>query len=1159
MSCAVCGTALVPGAHYCFNCGAPQDATVMEDAERRRVTVLFGDLSDFTAWAEDLDPERVGVVTDRVLAALARIVTDVGGHVDKLTGDGIMAVFGAPTAHEDDPERAVRAAELMQRTVGRLVADEVGGGQRLGLRVGLNTGEVLAGIQGQLSYTVVGDTVNTASRLSDAAGVGAVFAGRDTAMATMHSASWRALAPLRLKGKRDPVEAYELLRLRTGVNARLGIGDEAPLVGRTAELGALLGKFEKVAETNTPSTVLVLGDAGVGKSRLVHEFARLAAETPGTRVLWGHCSPYGLGRELQPLAEIVRTAIGADITDDAEAVAMRLDQTLSRLETFDHTGNAQNTIAERLMSVLGMGESAIDGPAILGGSATPGARADKPELDAIAALLNGFSAEAPLVVVVEDTHHAQHATTSALRGLGGRLTGSLLSLGVGRSEGMELDSFDVLGAMADPLLIPVEPLDDSACEQLLKAYLGGAELTAPVRRELVDRAQGNPFFLAELLQLLIDRGVLRPVSEGSWELVGELPRDVPAGIQAVLAARIDSLEPGARALLRDAAVIGTSFPAEVLPALDPRLDPAMVEPLLAGMADRGILTTDGSGRWTFTHTLARDVAYSGLPKADRARQHAAVAMWALESARVPQAEIDAIVAVQADRAIRLAQEMKLPRSDRAWAAGPAGLAAATRLGRLALRRDDDASAQSHLLRAQRLAALLDADDAARLPVELSYAAAMARMRRLDEASEHLVDALQSEIPEMRAGALVILGDIQFKRSEYDAARSSLVQSFVLAGEHGFDEITSTAIRQLGLLDFFEGQLAAAEERFRESLELARRVGDARGAGWSLQNLAWSATTRGDYVVAADALRDARAVFLDLQDTGGLAWCAGTEALVSLLQGRLSQARALVKGLLPLTSGPDASWEAGVCRTIGALAAVDLGILDEASEEVDEALAVFTRIGDSWGLAFASIGEGQIARARGRTKHAAKALRRAADIAGAEGHTPLFLLAEVSLGLLHLDRGDVKEAAAAAGRAEALLAHVDVLNGTMIGLWVLRSRVDRARGQQDKAAALLQDSLEGNVPNYLFPRRQAYAHLAATQLEQGRRDDALATIYRALEEPAEDVRSQVVAQRVLAEILRERGEFGGARVAASNALALVESSGYDGELAATRKLLARIPS
>src|SRR5437763_5169402 len=194
MTCPVCGTVAVPGARFCHHCGAALPAAAMLPAtERRVVTVLFGDLTDFTAWAEELDPERVGVVTGRVLTALTEAVTDVGGHVDKLTGDGIMAVFGAPVAHEDDPERAVRAAAAMQRAVRMLVADETGGGRALGLRVGLNTGEVIAGVHAGLTYTVIGDTVNTAARLSDVAASGAVWAGQETALATMNVASWRAL------------------------------------------------------------------------------------------------------------------------------------------------------------------------------------------------------------------------------------------------------------------------------------------------------------------------------------------------------------------------------------------------------------------------------------------------------------------------------------------------------------------------------------------------------------------------------------------------------------------------------------------------------------------------------------------------------------------------------------------------------------------------------------------------------------------------------------------------------------------------------------------------------------------------------------------------------------------------------------------------------
>src|SRR3954447_9189977 len=271
MVCPVCGTPTVAGARFCYACGAMLDVTAMSadtTAERRVVTVLFGDLSDFTAWAEDVDPERVGAVIDHVLAVLSRAVTDCGGTIDKLTGDGIMAVFGAPTAHEDDTDRAVRAAAQMQSAVRTLMSEESGGGRRMGLRVGLNTGEVLAGVQASLAYTVVGDTVNTASRLSDAASVGAVYAGRATALATMSIASWRALSPLRLEGKREPVPAYELVGIRPPGAARLGLGEEAPFIGRDAEFGRLVGRVLDVVERRKPALVVVTGEAGVGKTRL---------------------------------------------------------------------------------------------------------------------------------------------------------------------------------------------------------------------------------------------------------------------------------------------------------------------------------------------------------------------------------------------------------------------------------------------------------------------------------------------------------------------------------------------------------------------------------------------------------------------------------------------------------------------------------------------------------------------------------------------------------------------------------------------------------------------------------------------------------------------------------------------------------------------------
>lgn len=1129
----------------------------MEDAERRVVTVLFGDLSDFTGWAEDLDPERVGGVTDRVLAALADVVTDVGGHVDKLTGDGIMAVFGAPTAHEDDAVRAVRAAAAMQAAVGQLVIDETGGGRRLGLRVGLNTGEVLAGVQGHLTYTVVGDTVNTASRLSDSAGVGGIFAGRDTAAATMQVASWRALPPLRLKGKREPVEAYEFVGLRAVRPSRFGVGDDAPLVGREIELGALIDRFRAVTERKVPKTLLVVGEAGIGKTRLAAELSAVAAQVAGTRVLWGRCIPYGLGRDLSPLTEIARNACGIADEDSPAVARERVRSTVAGLREPAAGGLIPGTLTDRLLSLLGLSNGTAAALEVPREGATPGRRVPGEAVDGLVWLMTAFAAEGPLVLVVDDLQDARAPLRDALVEVVSRITGPVLLLGVGRTELLDPARGGWEGPL-DPELLSLSPLDEPAAARLLSAHLGGAELAPELGQAMLSRAQGNPFFLAELLHLLVDRGVLLATTDGGWELGGELPAQLlPAGVQAVLAARIDSLEPAGRALLRDAAVLGTSFPASALAALDPRLDPGTVVDLLDTIARRGILLAEGDGRYAFAHRLTRDVAYAGLPKADRARGHAAAAAWAQGHMRAPVAEVDAVVAMQADRAVRLADEMGLPRGDRSWAAAGLGLAAATRLGEEALARDDYPASEVHLVRALRLGRVAGAPPPALLAVQVAYAESLTGQRRLAEAREQLGDPLDSDLPEVRARALVVLGDLRHKDGDDDGARGALVQAFALAGAAGLDGLTGAAIRQLGLLDYLGGRLGDAEGRFREALELAQRVRDARGAGWALQHLAWSATTRGDYEGADRALAQAREVFLGLQDTGGLAWCAGTESLVRVLQGRLIEARGLVAGLLPVATALGTRWEAAACLTIDAIAAAELGDLEVAAREATEAAAAFATLGDTWGQALAMVAAGFVARGRGQTREARGEFRRAAATAAEGGHLVQELLATVSLGLLHLDRGDVKAAAGAADRAEALAGCLDLLDSALVGVRVLRARVLRARGRLPEAAALLSRALGGEVPSLLFPRRQALAHLAGVLLEQGDPEGALTTVMRALSTPAEDVRSQVVTQRVLAQVLLARGDVPGAVAAAAEALRLVRERGVDGELGATRKLVERI--
>ena len=1155
--CPVCGTPPVPDARFCHSCGALLDPTALADegtAERRIVTVLFGDLSDFTAWAEDLDPERVGVVTDRVLAALSRAVTEMGGRVDKLTGDGVMAVFGAPTAHEDDAERAVRAAALMQSDVRRMMAEEAGGGRRMGLRVGLNTGEVLAGVQAHLSYTVVGDTVNTASRLSDAAGVGAVFAGRETALATMAIASWRALPPLRLKGKRDPVMAYELVGLRPPGAARLGLGDEAPFIGRDAEFGRLVGKLLDVVEGGRPASVVVTGDAGVGKTRLALELARFATELPTVRVLWGRCTPFGEGRELAPLAEWMRTAFGITDADDVGAAEAKARRAISRLSAAPSMDRPLTpAIVDRLLALLGLVEGSSVGPRDAAAPGTLGVSRD-PIVDAVAAVLGSLEVDGPLALIVDDAQWAGNSLFRSLTALFDQLPDKTLFVVVGRSDVLGQDWW---GQLPELEVLPVAPLDLAASERLLRAYLGGADLDASTRESLLARAQGNPFFLAELLHLLVDRGMLRRDGDG-WRLTEDLPREIlPAGVQAVLAARIDGLDSAAKSVLRDASVIGSRFSLTMLHALEPAISEDALAASVRELIARGIVRktddSDETRTYVFAHALARDVAYAGIAKAERARRHARLALWARTDLTWSVGEVDALIASQTEQAVALATEMQLDPDDVAWTARPAGIAALQRMGVSALGRDDNVRAERLLRRALDLVyADTPADSVEDLHIGL--AAALVGLHRLDEAAAELAEPLTSTHPARRAAALVVLGDVQRRHGDTNAAAQSLVTALATASDAGVDRVAGEALRQLGMIDFRLGRLTAAEQRFSDALALAERVEDRRGRGWALQHLAWSATTRGDYALAERMLTKAADVFTELDDDGGLSWCAGTESFVRLLQGRLRQARGLARSLLPLGQAMGDRWGVAACRAIAAFADAELGNLTAAHEDSTEALEEFAALGDRWGQAMSLVARGAALRGESRHQEAIDDLEHAIALAEQAVHPVTAALALGVLGYCRLDAGDPAGARAAADRALGSLATMDLEPSALVGLRVLLAQSMRALGESVDAVKLLREAESCHEASLVFPRRQALAHLAGALRESGEPSEAMRVIRQAFDVPAEDVRSRVVALRVLAQCLLECGDRPAAELALRQAAALSEATEQASEREATRAAL-----
>ena len=1158
------------GARFCHHCGAVlAEASTSPTTERRVVTVLFGDLSDFTAWSEDLDPERVGAVTDRVLAALAGTVRTFGGHVDKLTGDGIMAVFGAPVAHEDDAERAVRAALSMQRTIRRMLADEQGGGGPLGLRVGLNTGVVVAGVQASLDYTVVGDTVNTAARLADSAAVGAIYAGAATAAATRRLASWRQLRPLRLKGKRDPVEAYELLGLRDTPGTRTALGDEAPFVGREAELGRVVGRLAEVVDRGEPRVLVMTAEAGVGKTRFAAEVARYAVNysTPA-RVLSVRCAAYGERRRLAPLADLVREAIGLTGELDgagAQGVAVRRLRRLGqRLDT-----PLQYDV---LLGLLGFGELPERG----GEWVPDGNRIDLGAVSAaVAALLSGLATESPVLVIVDDLHNATHEMVETLGATLSRLSGPVLVLLLGRPELVRTSR--ALAEVPDAEVATLPALRGVDMARLLSSYLGGGRLPPTDESRLLATAQGNPFYLAELVTLLMERGALtrapapvagRPAAaaagrttrraaavgagwrrEDEWRLApGSLnSRLLSRDLAAVLAARIDALPAGARSVLRDAAVVGGTVPAGALVSLSERrtgrsgrpaavvqmeLEQAIDELLYRRMLHR---TKDG---YEFATPLLQEAAYAGLGKAELAERHAFLARWGAKGGLPPE-EADAFVARHVERAAELADLVGLAPDSNPRLVVPLGLAALNRAAQRALAEGEPALAVDYCERATRLA-----PEALGLRERLVHARALLQTGRVAEAREmaEKVYANAGEDREARARALLIAGRAHRTLGDTGRAVRAWQEVLSLAGESDLAGPRTEALRLLGMADFVAGRLDKAAERFAEAHEIAESVGDRRSQAWSLHNLAWVTTARGDFAGANLALGRAARLFAEQHDQFGRAWMRGTTAFTRLMAGRLVDARRLAHMFLPFGERVGDVWAVGTLRAVDAFAAAELGELTEADRLARRAYRDFAATDDDWGRGFALVVRGVVARGLAAADHAADLLDDAIGYAERTGQPLLIGMARTLRGLVALDMGDPQ---AAVDQAELVLNVVEghgVLEPAQVGPRALLAGACYARGDLERAEAVLERiAAEADAPSVLFPRRLAVAQYAVVLLEQGRVREALEWARRAERVPAEDVRSRVVSARVLARALAAVGDMEQATIVADEAVRLAHAT------------------
>ena len=585
---------------------------VVSENERKVVTALFCDLVGFTSMSEGADPEDVDRILGGYFTMARREIERHGGTVEKFIGDAVVGIFGAPVTHEDDAMRAVRAG----LGIARAAADLPGPGDgELQLRVGINSGEVLVRTDVRPESgegMVVGDAINTAARIQGVAPINGVAVGLTTWELTRLAVEYEELAPAALKGKAEPVRVFAAAAERAALGIDPGRSHAGAYVGREGELARLRAAFEEAASGTGARFVAIEGEAGIGKSRLLGELSRsVSAAQP--RAAWhqGRCLPYGEGVTFWALGEILKSAAGILEGDDVTTTTSKVEAAI----TDGVEGVDRMWLRDRLLPLLGVSAGPVERDELFGAWQT---------------FLEGLAATSPAVIVLEDVHWADDGLFAFLASLVESSSKARL-LVIATTRPIDPGASRLVGFDH----IRLAPLSPAETERLIDSLLDGV-LPPDLQRTIVERAQGNPLFAEEFVRLLLDRDFLDRV-DGVLRLREGAEVPLPDSINALLAARLDTLPRERKALLADAAVIGSVFWAGAVQALSGR-DAAIVEVELSELALVELISVvptssvAGEQEFAFWHALARDVAYGQLPRAQRAARHVAAAAWIEERA-----------------------------------------------------------------------------------------------------------------------------------------------------------------------------------------------------------------------------------------------------------------------------------------------------------------------------------------------------------------------------------------------------------------------------------------------------------------------------------------------------------------------------------------------
>jgi class 3 adenylate cyclase/tetratricopeptide (TPR) repeat protein len=1099
-ACWACRAELPPGARFCPACGTRVQARRVGE-ERKVVTVLFADLVDSTARADRRDPEDVRATLIPFYERMRAVLERFGGRVEKFIGDAVMALFGAPVAHEDDPERGVRAAFAIRDALGQLNEQR---GLDWSMRVSVATGEAVIDLQARPEDgqgMAAGDIMNTGFRLAEAAPINGILVDESTYHATRHIIEFGPAEPVRAKGKAVPLPVWQAIAPR----ARLAQDDlqrpHIPLVGRREELSLLLDAFERARTGPTFQLVTVIGEPGIGKSRLILELvSELDARPENAYWRQGRSLPYGEETPYWALSEIMKVHAGILRTDDPTVTEEKLRQAVR--QAVPEPVEAEWVISQ-MRPLVG-----LPGDAHGGGDRRSG------DFAAWRRFFEGVATSLPLVVVFEDIHWADEGLLEFIDHLAAQSTGVPLLM-VCTARPLLFERHPGWGARGQPnaVRLPLEPLSDDETAALVGILVEDAVLPKNVERVLLARAAGNPLYAQEYVRMLADRGFLRREADG-LRLDQREALPLPESIQGMIAARLDTLPHEEKLLLQSAAVVGQAFWFGALATLSD-LPHYVVSERLAALErkefvrEEPLVPVSGGSRYAFHHALVRDVAYGQIPRASRADKHQLTAEW-LETLKSDRADLAEIVAYHYQSALRYA---------RAAGQDTSRLVQQTRL---ALR---DAGHRAAALNSWAVAKRLYGDavalwprdpERARLLFQYGKASFRAEGRGIEALEEARDELLLQGNAEMAAEAEVMLGDLEFRQGNHERAFARFDNALVLLADAppsrskahvlstlsrfhsaalevdmairmgnqalemaeglGLDEIRGHALNNIG-----SARVALADDGGIEDLEASLVIALASNSPESVRAFLNLGTSLADFGKLREAFMVhamGRRAAERFGDTAGMQWFAAERLWEFYWSGRWDEAITASGALIAeVEAGSARSHLEPAARLIRSWIALPRGRLDEALEDATQ-LCDFARQARYLQSMLPALAlRSRVLASADRTEEAweevAELLR-------------VWRQSEVSIGSYWT--ADLTFAVSQLGRDETLVAALADAPSTR---WVEAARAV-ATAEFQQAAALYAEI--GSAPDEALARLHAGRRLLA----RGRASEAKAELNRALE-------------------------------------------------------------